>query len=399
MDEAALSIHNRIMPSVKFAPSVDEDQSSQKKRRRDKESNNQDHPSEDSSDKPKRRRPNEDELDDVDEWKQGDDDDYDDDDNKNKDLVVPSEKELLEAKRQRRQSRAGLDSDGNTRIDEMTSLASEGIAIEPFHMKNEESDGTGFFDGDTYIFRRKNAEEGEDEEPDAWLDRLRDDEDEGKKSQYQPPPTKLTPAESGQESLDDLSKEELYSKVLPLLNERETVSQALIRYGRLLKPVRSSAKGAPVSTAAPSTPKSLAKAYLNELTGAANALLLQGEVEIYQSTKQDIERHLPLSNVKRSIEKEPPAQWEYKGNQDGALHGPYTTEQMLAWVKTGYFVGTQRVKIRTIREHDIKLSTQDDLLADLLDDDDGGDSVKKKAMIKGEWQWSNEVDFDAYLPP
>lgn len=393
------------MPSVKFAPSVDEDRPSQK-RRRDEESESgaagrgdsilMD---DDSPKKQKKLRSNEDELDDLDDWKEEDDED-------DKNGVLPSEKELLEAKRQRRQNRNALDADGKTKIDDMTSLAAEGIQVEPFHMKNEESDGTGFFDGDTYVFRKHNVEEGEDEEPDAWLDRLREDEEEGKKSLYQAPVAKPKTAETpSKESMDDLTKEQLYRKILPLLNEKESVSQALIRYGRLIKPARG-AKGVSAD-ASQLVAQSSAKGYLNEVTGAANALLLRGEVEIYQATKPDIERFLPTSQfqtpagTKRLIEKQPPAKWEYQGNQDGVNHGPYTTEQMLEWVKAGYFVGAQRVKIRTIREGQKEVSTQEDLLADLLDDDDeedNGDAKSERVLVKGEWQWSNEVDFGAYLP-
>jgi CD2 antigen cytoplasmic tail-binding protein 2 len=148
-----------------------------------------------------------------------------------------------------------------------------------------------------------------------------------------------------------------------------------------------------------------AKVYLNDLTGAANALLLKGEVEIYQSTKQDIRRHLPssgfdsASTAKQLIEKQPPAKWEYMGNQDGAIHGPYTTEQMMAWVRTGYFVGAQRVKIRTIRDEAKEKTNQDDLLADLLEDDDEGETDENKTeTARGDWQWSNGIDFGAYLP-
>ena len=73
---------------------------------------------------------------------------------------------------------------------------------------------------------------------------------------------------------------------------------------------------------------------------------------------------------------------------------------MLAWTKAGYFIGSQRVKIRTLRDEPVELSTQDDLLADLLDNDteDPDVSTGKVASTKGEWQWSNEVDFYAYLP-
>jgi CD2 antigen cytoplasmic tail-binding protein 2 len=383
------------MPSVKFAASVEEDQLAAKKRRRDMDMRNEndiDEPSHEvPTKKPKRNRPNEDEIDDVDEWKEEDDD---------KGYHLPSEKELLEAKRQRRQNRAGLDADETTTIDEMTSLASDGIAIEPFHMKNEESDGMGYFDGDTYVFRKRNVEQGEDEEPDAWLDRLREDEEVGKKSQYQPPVARAKKEQSSQETMDDLSKEELYMKMLPLLNGPETVSQALIRYGRLIK------EGVGSESLASSKPLMSPRVCLNDLTGAANALLLKGDVDIYQSRKVDIERLLAASNpstvskMQQPTEKQPPAQWEYKGNQDGALHGPYTTEQMLAWIKAGYFIGSQRVRIRTLRDKPVQLSTQDDLLADLLDNDieDPHISTEKDMLTKGEWQWSNEVDFYAYLP-
>ena len=108
--------------------------------------------------------------------------------------------------------------------------------------------------------------------------------------------------------------------------------------------------------------------------------------------------------------------WEYQGNEDNQLHGPYTTEQMLSWTKAGYFVGAQRVKIRTVREEKVEterskpLSTQDDLLADIMDDDDDDDDVKteesrpsKRSKSKnfttnrGAWMWSSEVNFRNYL--
>ena len=31
--------------------------------------------------------------------------------------------------------------------------------------------------------------------------------------------------------------------------------------------------------------------------------------------------------------------WEYRGNEDGAIHGPYTSKQMMEWTSCGYFVG------------------------------------------------------------
>ena len=58
--------------------------------------------------------------------------------------------------------------EGATHIDKHTSLAAEGIAIEPFSMQEENSDGRGYFEGDTYVFRRRDADD--QAEPDAWLE-------------------------------------------------------------------------------------------------------------------------------------------------------------------------------------------------------------------------------------
>jgi hypothetical protein len=94
----------------------------------------------------------------------------------------------------------------------------------------------------------------------------------------------------------------------------------------------------------------MVKPCLDDLTGAANALLLRGEVDIYDTTQQGILKLLrqqqELPKVPTTTEKQTPAQWEYMGNQDGQMHGPYTMEQMIGWTQTRYFVAfsTARVK-------------------------------------------------------
>ena len=47
-----------------------------------------------------------------------------------------------------------------------------------------------------------------------------------------------------------------------------------------------------------------------------------------------------------TLKKNGNVQWEYRGNQDNFIHGPYTTQQMLEWTKAGYFVGAAAVDIR-----------------------------------------------------
>lgn len=329
----------------------------------------------------KRSRPNEDEFDDIDDWRKEDDGEEEEGGQS-----LPSQRELLEAKRKRRQLRGeGVNADGGTHIDDVTSLATEGIAIEPFHMKSEETDGTGYFDGDTYVFRKNNP----NEEADAWLDGL--NEDNGNNKQPSNLPNLKKEKKEPDNSLDDLTTEQLYSKILPLLGDNETVANAVRRYGHLVKQKRGAKAGPNIFSEA-------CLDNLNELSGAANALLLKGEVDIYDTTRQHILKALEQKPQKQdppSTEKQPSAQWEYMGNQDAQIHGPYTTEQMIGWTQAGYFVSDQKVKIRNIREE--QLSTKEDLLADLMDDDDEEDVGVHTKTVKGEWMWSNEIDFRSYL--
>lgn len=325
--------------------------------------------------RPRRDRPNADEADDVDEWQKDDDDD---------DSGLPSESELLHAKRDRKLKREVGEDDGDdietTRVDNTTSLlqdkdGSSEIPVDPFNMNAERSDGTGFFDGDTYVFRKR----GEQEEPDAWLESMDETKEVAK-----PRPAA---AQSKGGEMDNWSRHQLYAKILPLVGEKETVLQALVRYGNLIKRQEKSGSG-------------VAKASLNDLTEASNALLLQGDVDIYQQTRQDMEKLLPKSNADEATTPKPVVQWEYKGNQDGEIHGPYTTPQMLSWTQAGYFVGDQAVQIRTVRPQGSEppKSAKEELLSDLMDDSDNDDEANKKAppVVRGEWASSNDVNFAAY---
>jgi hypothetical protein len=399
---------------------------------------------------------NQDEMDDIHE---GDDDDNDWHDDKvhlTNSNEIPSERQLLQAKRQRRQERGKEYNQGGTHIDTETSLASDGIKIEPFHMREEETDGTGYFDGDTYVFRRSGGDDDDDGEPDAWVDSLREDnqddyDDDNSnltkifQSQKRPVTTKNKPTQPN--DLDNLTKEQLYDRILPLVSDSETVAQAIRRYGQLVKKqtirIRKRNQQQPYSaTTSHDNDKNddpndnMAKTCLDELTGLSSALLLKGDVNIYDTTRQDILRRrypVPTTNniplaASSSIHNDIPQNnvaWEYVGNQDQQLHGPFTTEQMLTWTKSGYFLGEQRVKIRYMYQQQStddleskkELSTEEDLLADLMDDDDnhddddgdkGGDNIvvepptkKTKTTntmsVKGDWMWSSEVNYENYL--
>ncbi|CAB9521242.1 Inherit from KOG: CD2 (cytoplasmic tail) binding protein 2 [Seminavis robusta] len=369
---------------------------------------------------------NEDEMDDVDDWNEDDEEDD----------GLPSIREREKAKRARRNNREhGTEEDDDddegggmesTSIDERTSLASEGIQIEPFHMKQEQSDGTGFFDGDTYIFRKRDA----DEEPDAWLESLKD-KPSTKSSTLEDASSDDAESDSMIQS-ESLTKEEWYAKILNLVSDTETIMQAVIRYGSLLKrkPLKRNkakkheADNASTNSNTEENPQAseafqFAQTSLNDLTEAANALLGMGDVDIYQKTRNDLLKLMPsnnsnsneedkddtdLQNQQSADKTKPKVSWEYKGSQDGQIHGPYTSEQMRDWTQAGYFVGVQAVQIRSVKEEEAKeKDLGEDLLADLMDDDDDDDDEDKdsgkqgeKKMVQGEWVLSDSVNFGSY---
>jgi len=377
-------------------------------------------------------RLNEDELDDIDDWNEQEDGDFD---GNSSGARLPSQSQLIEAKRKRREQRSAMFDDNDHPDEADTSLAKEGIKIEPFNMRDEETDGTGYFDGDTYVFR-KNVP-AEDGEADAWADTLMQDgsgngEDHPRISIARNIATKREiESSSTQEDLDDLTKEQLYKRIVPLLGDSmESIMEAIRRFGKLaktktsLKNRRKQPKTKQQETRENDNDTNVAKSHLDELTGAASALLLKGEVDIYDRTRQDILRMFPslveeIQGKSDNVEEKATTttskpKWEYQGNEDSKLHGPYTTEQMIAWVRSGYFVGAQRVKIRTVsfqepaseEKVEPQLSTEDDLMADLMDDEDEEEESRptKKAkddqstiIVKGQWMWSNEIDYEKYL--
>jgi CD2 antigen cytoplasmic tail-binding protein 2 len=322
-----------------------------------------------------------DEDDEIEEWVNDEDDG-----------VLPSERDLVNAKRNRRLKRQGQDldddddddGDDDTNVNNETSLFAENsdnddIPVEPFNMKEESTDGSGYFDGDTYIFRKP-----KEAEPDAWLESL--DEGDRTESRAFAKPKVNNEGPQKRDDMDDWTKEELYSRILPLVSDSETILQALVRYGNLIKRLPKGETG------------SLSQKALDELTMASNALLLQGDVDIYQKTREGIMEMVPdQADAVPTQDARPVVQWEYKGNQDGAIHGPYSTQDMLGWTQAGYFIGSQAVQIRTVSLGPAsQASTQEELLSDLMDDDDNDDNRKASITLRGDWVSSNDVNFMAY---
>jgi len=361
-----------------------------------KESKGEQHSGRRPKKRPRMERPNEDEDDDVDDWVHEDDEDG----------VIPSACNLIDAKRNRRLKRQGQDMFSEdefgekTKIDASTSLMSENkvegnsIPVEPFNMNKEQSDGTGYFEGDTYVFRR-----GDDEgEPDAWFDSL-NEEDQQELAKVKK--NDLSSIEvTDKDSMDDWSKEDLYSKIITLVSDSETILNALVRYGNLIK------RSEKEETKSPDASLQLSQKSLNDLTSASNALLLKGDVDIYQKSRQDILKLIRTSTEsteKTSLNTAVGNCWEYMGNQDGKIHGPYSSKEMLNWTSAGYFVGDQAVQVRMVTKGDNskhleQKSIKEEMLSDLMDDDENSDeNVGDKKISEGGWISSDKVDFKLYL--
>jgi CD2 antigen cytoplasmic tail-binding protein 2 len=396
----------------------------------------------DAGRKTKRPRPeyNVDELDDVDDWRP-----EDDEDEEAAGTGAVSDHALQEAKRMRRLRRAGqddLDDDdddehhhGEQKVNGWDTAGASllkddderdnngGVAITPFSMEEEENDGTGYFDGDTYVFRHKR---GDDEEPDAWADALDEESNDAGVSKVSRKRT--DEARSGADettsaaSLDDWTEQDLYARILPLVSDSETITAAIVRYGNLIKRetkrgdgTASNGAGAPTATGVGDAASLRATEALNELTEASSALLLKGQVDIYQKTRADLLLLLPDSSKispgkeTEDVPRQAPAreqvvQWEYMGNEDKQIHGPFKSEQMLQWISAGWFVGPSAVQVRPIYEKPRQPSLQDDLMNDLMDDDGEKDGQDAKSdsdteLSRGEWQQSDQVDFSQFCDP
>jgi CD2 antigen cytoplasmic tail-binding protein 2 len=335
-------------------------------------------------------RMNEDELDDIDEWSP--DHDATEEDSF---LNGISDRDLRKAKRIRLTKRVvggvdNVDDDEDcgadvTRVDYRTSLAAEGIQVEPFNMDQERNDGSGYFDGDTYIFRKR---DGDINEIDAWVEGLDNGEINEKDVQHnriamvREDQRRREKSNAVDERMDSWTEKDLYAKLLVHLQENETVMAALIRYGNMLQTSKSMKKG----TSLDACGRMVAHDAFNDITEASSALLLKGKIDIYELKRSDIEvlqNSLQTATATVSLPTTY-VQWEYKGNQDGQIHGPFSTEDILGWIRTGYFVGDTAVQIRSVQTTPPPLDSK---------------SLRNKTqqLQRGEWMISDKVDFLNYL--
>uniref|UniRef100_A0A7S4JTE0 GYF domain-containing protein n=1 Tax=Odontella aurita TaxID=265563 RepID=A0A7S4JTE0_9STRA len=312
----------------------------------------------------------------------------------------------------------------------------------------------------------------------------------------------------GEEDLTSRSREELYADLSELIaGDDETVVGALRRYGDIIRRAKKSStasryrrkrdraqaeakatEGEDVPSAGSAAAAAeAARKSLGRLTSLADALLgRHDDGDVYDRTKGQLRRMAGTAASSTAAAaagasaSPPPAKrrnyfsdsaasseadkaktddgfpasaapspkaeikWEYRGNADSKLHGPYTTTQMMQWTQAGYFVGEAAVDVRMVRAEDDddgaetkaaagagvekddkakegeekKKDTADDLMADLMEsdeDEDNEDAEKEQAgkdnedgkggaagekgaiASNGEWRKSDAVDFASYL--
>lgn len=323
--------------------------------------------------------------------------------------------------------------------------------IEPFNMTSEREDGMGYFEGDTYVFRRGKGEEEED----AWLDQLKEQQSDSQNAQEDAFRNIEKGSKSANKSqakkskvldqLDQLTQEQVYDLIVPLLaTENETVIQALGRYGNIIKreakqrkEMLRKQKQTEQSVNEVDQLESSSTKALNQLTELSNLCMMKfDDNSIYDRDRQYFTKFLAASdeleakkrkrsyfsselgsentsvdnNQKRSriensenatTEVKREVQWEYRGNEDNAIHGPYSTQQMMEWIKAGYFVGAMAVDVRIVKSEEApvvdaksKEEVVDDLLGDLEDSDNEDEGEKVEAT--NPWQRSDQVNFEQY---
>ena len=315
----------------------------------------------------------------------------------------------------------------------------DNIPIEPFNMENERTDGSGYFDGDTFVFRRNQKDGDDDEEEDAWLENLDDDNnndnDKNKtKSTIHLWKSKTNQQQQAQPKQDKKSKIELYQIIdSKLAKDNETVLQAIQRFGSLVakqnkkqtqkKKLEIKAKNES-SVLSHNGHKNLARESLDMLTECAQTCLMEyDDVSIYQRPKSYFQNQLAkLVKVKKEMvmadnhtgeNEQKVIEWEYMGNADKKqIQGPFTTQQMISWIQAGYFVGANAVQVRSIttitykeeKQKDIKSKEEklENMLQDLEDSDDENENEDPEisnstTVTRGEWLLSEKVSFSSYL--
>lgn len=239
----------------------------------------------------------------------------------------------------------GVDRGGEEEEDGDVRYNEDGEMIEPFNLKSERAND-GYFDAQgSFVFRKGGGE------PDAWLASM--DEAEAEAAIGSVRRKKPTEEEEEEVPLQESLRNAVY-----LLRGDETIAACLRRLGKDLPRSRKD---------------------FDDLTEISDRLIRHGRYGL------DEKRSALLQQIDEET------LWEYRGMNEGAVHGPFPTSQILEWRNAGYFTGDTAVSMRKHREKDAAaLSTNEQEFLDDFGDDDDDDNEQ----LPGEpWRSSDDIDF------
>lgn len=284
------------------------------------------------------------------------------------------ENEALRGRTARNNVVDGEEEDGQDRFNEV------GEVLEPFNMKNERDQGNIDSSGNFTYFKREQGE------VDAWVDSMNEAAMEKGIGEAADARRKQEEARKRREEeeakIEKKSVIELKRELVSLMDEGETVAQAMRRYGGKIAGNKNK-KPVPVTKEN--------RKIIERLTEIADQLLSQDTTlgGIYDMSREAVESSTVL--------------WEYKGH-DGVTQGPFTSLQISEWKKQGFFTGSTAVMMRKVVQKDAKRKTEadDDVrgakrmkvdeepvrkaqhqeLADDFDDDDSDDGLSIAQIIE-----------------
>ena len=283
-----------------------------------------------------------------------------------------------------------------------------GDEIVPFNLKGDEEDG--FYDaGGAFVWKKdKDAVVQED----AWLEEnasasALEATRVAHAAREQAERAAEVEAEGAEEKAEGGTA--LEARLYRLLQPDESVARALQRLG----PQKIAGGGARTRR---TVLTGQAKADFEAVASAADQLLAAGSMDVYQAKREAFARAAAreVAAAELAAERATEAavaagaaaaghesvQWEYR-SADGALQGPFSTQQVLAWRAQGYFTGAHAVQMRRVTAGGAKDATAaapkqgkaavDDLLDDLDDDDD--EPMDQDMAQYATWTSSDAIDF------
>ncbi|KNE72239.1 hypothetical protein AMAG_16721 [Allomyces macrogynus ATCC 38327] len=244
----------------------------------------------------------------------------------------------------------------------------DAIKIVPFNMRDELEEGS-FDEAGTYIKKRD-----ENERYDAWLSGLNKTDIEKAAIAARAREQERQAHEHAVTSRTRIPSREpdLLKAALGLLRPRETVARALARLNKQIERPTKRKKAA----AQPAVPESEVSRHAREdvdlLTEIAGQLVELGKADVYEVSYEDMMADLRDEGlVDRAWVPEHPTRrkevvaftYAWSGG-DGAEHGPFSSEEMVAWAAQGFFAnGIVVQKIVNGVLHGDKVTTTGEMFA------------------------------------